>query len=75
VAAKGDGGLDGPGYSSRTQGGVDGPDLSWGPTAGPKEGTKDYRTAVWAAGELSKSHDKPFFLAVGFSKPHLPWIP
>jgi len=33
----------------------------------------DGMVADWAVSELEKSHDKPFFLACGFSKPHLPW--
>jgi arylsulfatase A-like enzyme len=33
----------------------------------------DYRTASWAAGFLAHKQDRPFFLAVGFIKPHLPF--
>ncbi|MEZ4905318.1 MAG: sulfatase [Spirosomataceae bacterium] len=33
----------------------------------------DYHVATWAASELSKKHDKPFFLAAGIFRPHLPW--
>ncbi len=47
--------------------------FDWGPTGGKDEGTKDYQTALWAARELRKEFDKPFFMAVGLSKPHLPW--
>ncbi|MDF1656874.1 MAG: sulfatase [Verrucomicrobiales bacterium] len=50
-----------------------GSEFSWGPTKGPKEETSDYKTALWAAGELEEEHEKPFFMAVGLSKPHLPF--
>jgi arylsulfatase A-like enzyme len=48
--------------------------LDWGPTGGKDEATKDYQTALWAAAELERGFDKPFFMAVGLSKPHLPWF-
>jgi arylsulfatase A-like enzyme len=48
--------------------------LDWGPTGGKDEATKDYQTALWAAAELEKGFDKPFFMAVGLSRPHLPWF-
>lgn len=34
----------------------------------------DGKVASWAISELEKSRDEPFFLACGFTKPHLPWI-
>jgi arylsulfatase A-like enzyme len=35
---------------------------------------KDYHTAQWAADQLmNRTFDKPFFMAVGISKPHLTW--
>lgn len=33
----------------------------------------DYVTATWAKKRLSQKHEKPFFLAVGFCRPHVPW--
>jgi arylsulfatase A-like enzyme len=33
----------------------------------------DAQLADWASGELSKKHEQPLFLAVGFHSPHLPW--
>ena len=33
----------------------------------------DYRMASWAVDYLKRDHQKPFFLAVGFKRPHMPW--
>ncbi len=33
----------------------------------------DYRTVTYGIEQLGKQHTKPFFLAVGLHKPHLPW--
>ena len=33
----------------------------------------DYKFADYAIGQLNKKHDKPFFVACGLTKPHLPW--
>ena len=35
--------------------------------------TADTMLAAWAEDYLSKEHRRPFFLAVGFYRPHLPW--
>ena len=50
-----------------------GTEFAWGPTRGGKNETKDYQTAQWAAGQLQKKYEKPFFMAVGISRPHLPF--
>ena len=50
-----------------------GSEFAWGPTKGPKEDTSDYKTARWAASKLQEQYDAPFFLAIGLSKPHLPF--
>jgi arylsulfatase A-like enzyme len=34
---------------------------------------KDYKIATEAIARINQTHTKPFFIAVGFSKPHLPW--
>ena len=32
----------------------------------------DHQVACWAAEQLEKSYDRPFFMAVGFVRPHVP---
>ncbi|UXX78113.1 sulfatase [Reichenbachiella carrageenanivorans] len=39
----------------------------------PDEQTQDWQSAEYAAQFLKESHDKPFFLACGIFRPHLPW--
>ena len=64
-ALKGDGNDGGDGEA--------GTEFGWGPTKGPKEQSKDWKSAAWAVAQLAKPSEKPFFLALGISKPHLPW--
>ena len=33
----------------------------------------DYKTVSYGIEQLQKKHDKPFFLAIGLHKPHMPW--
>ncbi|WP_165441697.1 sulfatase [Rubinisphaera italica] len=39
----------------------------------PDEQTGDHMVVDWAAEQLSKSHQKPLFLAVGLFRPHIPF--
>jgi len=47
--------------------------FDWGPLDVRPEDMGDWQVADWTVKQLQKKHDKPFFLACGFSKPHLPW--
>ena len=64
-AMKGDGDEGGDGEA--------GTEFAWEPSKGPKELSKDWKSAEWAVARLAKPSEKPFFLALGISKPHLPW--
>jgi arylsulfatase A-like enzyme len=48
-------------------GDADGTEFAWGPTRGPKEESKDWKAAEWAAAHLAKKSDQPFFMALGIS--------
>lgn len=39
----------------------------------PKEGMYDEQIANWAINKLNQKQDKPFFLSVGFIRPHVPY--
>ncbi|WP_395742261.1 sulfatase [Prosthecobacter sp.] len=43
------------------------------PLDSPEEELVDYKTASFGVAQLGKTHGKPFFLACGFHRPHLPW--
>lgn len=47
--------------------------LVFAPLAAEDADMGDYHTANYSIEYLGKSHDKPFFLACGIIKPHLPW--
>lgn len=44
----------------------------WGAFPESDDLMPDMRAAKWAVGELESKHDKPFFMAVGFYRPHVP---
>ncbi len=46
--------------------------FDWGPVDVPDEEFSDAVTANWAVEKLGQEYDKPFFLAVGFHRPHQP---
>jgi arylsulfatase A-like enzyme len=39
-----------------------------------REEMGDWQVADWVIDQLQSDHEKPFFLACGFFKPHLPWF-
>ncbi|MHC4123332.1 MAG: sulfatase [Planctomycetota bacterium] len=47
--------------------------FDWGPLDVPGQDMGDSKVADWVIKQLQKDWDKPFFLACGFFKPHLPW--
>ena len=50
-----------------------GTQTDWGVFPGIDSLMVDYRSARWAVNKLGEHHEKPFFLAVGFVRPHVPW--
>ena len=57
-----------------------GKDTGWGfgnfqigPVSGGDSSISDHQIVDYALKQLAKKHDKPFFLACGVHKPHLPW--
>lgn len=47
--------------------------MDWGPTTVGKEKTQDWISAQWIVNKLQQDYDKPFFMMLGISKPHLTW--
>jgi arylsulfatase A-like enzyme len=47
--------------------------FDWGPVNASKEEMGDWQVADWVIDQLNQDYEKPFFLACGFFKPHLPW--
>jgi iduronate 2-sulfatase len=45
----------------------------WGPYPDNEEKMNDWRYAMWTIDQLNQDHDRPFFLSVGFIRPHVPW--
>jgi iduronate 2-sulfatase len=52
----------------------EGPIAAWGPSGRRDEDEPDGRAARRTVELLETRHDKPFFVAVGFLKPHDPWV-
>lgn len=48
-------------------------DSDWGPYPEQDEEMPDYKVREWAVSKLDKKYTKPFFLSVGFFRPHVPW--
>jgi len=48
-------------------------EFDWAPIPIPDERTGDYQSVAWVARQLARRHDRPFFLACGIYRPHVPW--
>ena len=48
-------------------------DFDWAPLDVADEETGDYSSVQWVIEQLRGEHDRPFFLAAGIYRPHLPW--
>jgi len=60
----------------QVEGNINGLDMNhfdWGPVDLNIEEMPDYKTVTWVSEQLQKDHGKPFFLACGIYRPHLPW--
>ena len=47
----------------------------FGPQSYNEEQFVDYEIASWGVQQLKEEHDKPFFMAIGFMRPHVPFFP
>jgi arylsulfatase A-like enzyme len=47
--------------------------IKFGPVDARDNELSDWGIADYGIASLQRKHDKPFFLAVGFHKPHMPW--
>lgn len=47
--------------------------IDWGPLNAEDSEMGDYKSVQYCIDQLNKAHEKPFFLACGIRKPHLPW--
>ena len=48
-------------------------EFDWGPFDKPDLAMGDGRMVQWALDVLARRHERPFFLAAGIYRPHLPW--
>jgi arylsulfatase A-like enzyme len=47
--------------------------FDWAAVDVPASTMGDYQSVSWGIDQLQREHDRPFFLAVGIYRPHLPW--
>ncbi len=45
----------------------------WGAYPENSSDMPDHKIAKWSVGKLQEKHTKPFFMTVGFVRPHVPW--
>lgn len=48
--------------------------FDWAPVEVAEERMPDFKVASWAASILSAKQERPFFLAAGMFRPHIPWF-
>jgi arylsulfatase A-like enzyme len=48
-------------------------DFDWSPIDIPDEETGDFQSVAWVIDQLGQEHVRPFFLACGIYRPHVPW--
>jgi arylsulfatase A-like enzyme len=48
--------------------------IRFGPMDAPDTAVEDTAIADFGIEQLTRKHDKPFFLTLGFHKPHMPWF-
>ncbi len=60
-------------YDPAWMGHPNGTQTDWGVYPGTDSLMTDYKSAAWAVDKIKQNHEKPFFLAVGFVRPHVPW--
>lgn len=48
--------------------------FDFGPVVGEENQMPDFKSTGYGVDFLKQKHDKPFFLAIGEFKPHLPWF-
>jgi arylsulfatase A-like enzyme len=58
--------------SDRSPDEADGDSFDWGPLEVEDDDMGDGQSAAWAVEPLRAKHDQPFFVAVGFYRPHIP---
>ncbi|GAB7220408.1 sulfatase [Vibrio comitans] len=51
----------------------EGTSTDWGAFPDSDEQMPDYEYAQWLIDQLQLTHDRPFFMAGGFIRPHVPW--
>lgn len=51
----------------------EGTSTDWGAYPEQDRAMPDYRSAQWAMERLGRTYKQPFFMAVGFVRPHVPW--
>ncbi|MBD3674703.1 MAG: sulfatase [Planctomycetaceae bacterium] len=52
---------------------IGGTQTDWGAFPETDEQMPDFKIAQYGVQQLKRKHEQPFFLAVGFMRPHVPW--